>query len=131
MKLDVGAVAPDRTEALSEVRGRDPASGLPRQVDVSSEEMRQALEGPVAEIVAEVKAALEVTPPELASDLSERGMLLAGGGALLRGFAERLEEETNVPVKLAESPLTCVALGAGAALDEIELLERAAAPARG
>jgi rod shape-determining protein MreB len=129
VKLEVGGVAPDRTDSRTEVRGRDPVSGLPRQVDVTSEEMREALEPPVAEIVAEVKAALEVTPPELASDLPQRGLLLAGGGALLRGFAERLERETNVPVGLAESPLTCVALGAGRALDEIELLERAAAPA--
>ena len=86
--------------------------------------MRRALEGPVLDIVAAVKEALEETPPELASDISERGILLAGGGVLLRGFAERLEDETNVPVVVADSPLTCVALGAGQALDEIELLER-------
>ena len=78
------------------------------------------------EIVEAVKAALEETPPELASDLPQRGILLAGGGALLRGFAERIEAETNVPVRLADSPLTCVAEGAGRALDEVELLERLA-----
>jgi rod shape-determining protein MreB and related proteins len=99
-------------------------SGLPREVEVTSEEMRRALEAPVLDIVIAVKEALEETPPELASDISERGLLLAGGGVLLRGFAERLEAETNVPVVLADSPLTCVALGAGQALDEIELLER-------
>jgi rod shape-determining protein MreB len=124
VKLEVGAVAPDRTEASTDVRGRDPVSGLPRQVDVPSEEIRQALESRVAEIVTEVKSALEETPPELASDLPQRGILLAGGGALLRGFAERLEAECNVPVRLAEDPLTCVALGAGRALDEMEMLER-------
>ena len=85
-----------------------------------------ALEPPISDIVAEVKSALEETPPELASDIPQRGILLAGGGALLRGFAARLEAETNVPVRIAESPLDCVALGAGAALDEIELLERTA-----
>jgi rod shape-determining protein MreB len=131
VKLELGGVAPDRTDAYTEVRGRDPASGLPRQVHVSSGEIREALEGPVAEIVTAVKAALEVTPPELASDLPHRGLLLAGGGALLRGFPERLEQETNVPVTLADSPLTCVALGAGRALDEMELLERARVPKKG
>lgn len=125
VKLEVGSVAPDHTDGYCDVKGRDPVSGLPRQVDVASEEMRQALEGPVVEIVAEVKAALERTPPELASDIPQRGIVLAGGGALLRGFAARLEQETHVPTRLAESPLTCVALGAGRALDEIELLERA------
>ena len=125
VKLEVGAVAPDRSDSNYEVNGRDPVSGLPRRVDVTSEEMRDALEGPVADIVSAVKAALEETPPELASDLPERGVLLAGGGAQLRGFAARLERETNVPARLAEFPLACVVLGAGQALDEIELLERA------
>jgi rod shape-determining protein MreB and related proteins len=127
VKLDVGGVAPDRSDERTQVKGRDPLSGLPSQVDVPGEEMRQALEGTVSEIVDEVKGALEETPPELASDLPERGILLAGGGSLLRGFAERLEEECHVPVRLAESPLTCVVLGAGRALDEIELLERTTA----
>jgi rod shape-determining protein MreB and related proteins len=125
VKLEVGGVAPDRSDGHCEVKGRDPVSGLPRQVDVASEGMREALEAPVAEIVAAVKAALEETPPELAADLPERGVLLAGGGAQLRGFVARLERETHVPVRLAESPLTCVALGAGRALDEIDLFERA------
>jgi rod shape-determining protein MreB len=124
VKLEVGGVEPDRTEGASVVRGRDPASGLPREVYVPASEMREALEGPVQEVVAAVKAALEETPPELASDLPQRGILLAGGGSLLRGFVERIEDETKVPARLAESPLTCVALGAGRALDEIELLER-------
>jgi len=127
VKLEVGGVAPDDTDAMSPVRGRDPVSGLPREVQVTSEELRRALEGPVAEITAAVKATLEETPPELAADISEQGLLLAGGGALLRGFAARLEEETKVPVALADDPLTCVALGAGQALDEIDLLERTTA----
>ena len=82
------------------------------------------------DIIAAVKEALEETPPELASDISSRGILLAGGGVLLRGFAERIERETNVPVVVADSPLTCVALGAGQALDEIELLERTSTGSR-
>jgi rod shape-determining protein MreB and related proteins len=127
VKLAVGGVHPDRGTSHHPVKGRDPISGLPRQVDVGSEEIREALEGPVADIVAEVKTTLEETPPELAADLPERGILLAGGGVLLRGFAARLVAETNVPTRLADSPLTCVALGAGRALDEIEVLERAGA----
>jgi rod shape-determining protein MreB len=98
---------------------------------MSSDGMREALEERVAEIVGAVIAALEETPPELASDVSQRGIVLAGGGALLRGLAERVEQETNVPSRLADSPLTCVAAGAGQALDEIELLERTSARATG
>ena len=106
------------------MKGRDPVSGLPRQADVPSEEMRTALEDPVQEILESVQEALETTPPELASDIFERGILVAGGGALLRGFVERLEQETNVPARMADDPLTTVAMGAGRALDEMELLER-------
>ncbi len=125
VKLEVGSVAPDQTDGRSEVKGRDPVSGLPRQVVVTGEEMRRALEDSVEEIVEAVVAALENTPPELASDLPRRGIVLAGGGALLRGFAARIEEETNVPARLADDPLTCVALGAGRALEEMDMLERA------
>jgi rod shape-determining protein MreB len=124
VKLEVGSVAPDDSGGACEVKGRDPVSGLPRQVDVTGEEMRRALEDPVAEIIASVVAALESTPPELAADLAQRGLVLAGGGVLLRGFSARIERETNVPARLADDPLTAVALGAGQALDEMELLER-------
>jgi rod shape-determining protein MreB len=130
VKLDVGGVAPDTSELYAEVKGRDPVSGLPREVIVPSEEIRQALEGRVGEIIEEVKSALDETPPELASDLTTSGITVAGGGALLRGFAERIEQETHVPVQLADAPLESVVLGAGRALDEIELLERASAHAR-
>jgi rod shape-determining protein MreB len=108
------------------VRGRDPASGLPREAKVTSAEAREALEPLVSEIVESVKDALENTPPELAADLTRQGILLAGGGALLRGFRERLEAETGVPVAVADDPLACVVLGAGRAIEEIEVLERAA-----
>jgi rod shape-determining protein MreB len=126
VKLEIGSVRPDASDASWEVRGREPASGLPREVAVTSDELRRALEGPVRDIVTAVHEALEETPPELASDLAQTGILLAGGGALLRGFAERLQAETGVHVRLADSPLDCVALGAGQALDEIEMLERTA-----
>ncbi|HYN91872.1 MAG TPA: rod shape-determining protein, partial [Thermoleophilaceae bacterium] len=126
VKREVGGVAPDRSEAMTEVRGRDPVSGLPREARITSAEMRDALEPLAVEILDSVKDALENTPPELAADLTRHGMLLAGGGALLRGFRERFELETGVPVELADDPLTCVVLGAGRALEEIEVLERAA-----
>ncbi len=127
VKLEVGSVTPDDTNESCEVKGRDPVTGLPRQVNVTGEEMRAALEDSMAEIVVAVKSALEDTPPELASDIPQRGIVLAGGGVLLQGFGPRLEDETSVPVRLTETPLTCVALGAGRALDEIELLERTGA----
>jgi rod shape-determining protein MreB len=126
VKLEVGGCSPDQSEAETEVRGRDPATGLPREAKVTSAETREALEPLVSEIIDAVKDALENTPPELAADLTRRGILLAGGGALLRGFAERLQDETHVPVALADDPLTCVVLGAGHALEEIDVLERAA-----
>jgi rod shape-determining protein MreB and related proteins len=126
VKLEVGGCSPDQSEAETEVRGRDPATGLPREAKVTSAETREALEPLVSEIIDAVKDALENTPPELAADLTRRGILLAGGGALLRGFAERLQDETHVPVALADDPLTCVVLGAGHALEEIDVLEWAA-----
>jgi rod shape-determining protein MreB and related proteins len=126
VKLEVGGTAPDESETVTHVRGRDPASGLPREAQVTSTEIRQAVEPLVSEIVDAVRDALENTPPELAADLTRRGIMLAGGGALLRGFAERLQAETQVPVTLADDPLTCVVLGAGHALEEIDVLERTA-----
>ena len=124
LKRQVGSVSPDDSDGQDGVRGRDPVSGLPREVAVTSEELREALEPLVVDIVEAVTGTLEQTPPELASDLTERGLLLAGGGGLLNGLRERLEAETRLTVELAEDPLACVALGAGAALDEIETLER-------
>jgi rod shape-determining protein MreB len=126
VKLGVGGVAPDESVSATEVRGRDPVSGLPREAEITSAELRDALEPLAVEILDSVKDALENTPPELAADLTRQGILLAGGGALLRGFRERLESETGVPVALANDPLTCVVLGAGRAIEEIEVLERAA-----
>jgi rod shape-determining protein MreB and related proteins len=126
VKRDIGGLHPDQTESTTEVRGRDPVSGLPREAAISSAELREALEPLGVEIVDSLKDALENTPPELAADLTMHGILLAGGGALVRGFRERLEAETGVPVRLADDPLTCVVLGAGRAIEEIEVLERAA-----
>ena len=93
---------------------------------ISGGDVRHALEGPVGRIVAAVRETLERTPPELAADVGERGIVLAGGGALLRGIDEKLRSEVGLPVQLADSPLTCVAEGAGRSLDELETLDRAA-----
>ena len=95
----------------AEIRGRDLVSGLPKTVVLTSEEVRMALEEPLQAIIDAVKETLDRTPPELASDIMDRGIMLAGGGALLQGLDERLRDETQMPAHLAESPLTCVAVG--------------------
>ena len=125
LKLAVGSAAPLAEELVTSVRGRDVVSGLPREIELSSAQIRGALESPLNDILAAVQATLEETPPELASDISRDGILLAGGGALLRGFDTRVETETGMRAHLADSPLTCVAVGAGHALDEPEALWRA------
>jgi len=125
IKLAVGSAAPLDSELVAEVRGRDLVSGLPRQVELGSAEVRAAIAGPLSEIMAAVHATLEETPPELAGDIARDGILLAGGGSLLRGFADRVEAETAMAAHLADSPLTCVAVGAGHALEEVDVLWRA------
>jgi rod shape-determining protein MreB and related proteins len=130
LKLEIGSAAPLATELHAEVRGRDIASGLPKQITLSSEEIRRALEEPLRGIVAAVRETLEETPPDLAADIFRDGMTLFGGGALLRGFAERLSEETHLATQIADSPLTCVAEGAGRSLEEFETLERSGRVAR-
>jgi rod shape-determining protein MreB len=125
VKLDIGsACALGDSELEAEIRGRDLVTGLPKEVMLSSEEVRRAFADPLEQVIEAVKGTLERTPPELASDIAERGILLAGGGCLLRGFDERLREETGMPVGLAESPLTCVAVGAGESLEEFDALAR-------
>ena len=112
--------------AETQVAGRDLVTGLLRRVTVGADDVRRALEQPVARVIAAVKDTLERTPPELAADLGERGIVLAGGGSLLRGIDDRLRHEVGLPVQRVESPLTCVAEGAGRSLDELETLERSA-----
>jgi len=126
-KIATGSAWPVEQElADTQVAGRDLITGLLRRATLGADDIRRALEQPVARIVAAVKDTLERTPPELAADLGERGIVLAGGGSLLRGIGERLRHEVGLPVQLAESPLTCVAEGAGRSLDELETLERSA-----
>jgi rod shape-determining protein MreB len=120
LKMEIGSALPMPEEMAAEIRGRDLATGLPKTVLITSEEVREAISTPVAAIVAAVRDSLDRTPPELASDIMDRGMVLAGGGALLRRLDERLREETGVPVFIAEEPLACVAIGSGRFLEEIE-----------
>jgi rod shape-determining protein MreB len=109
---------------------RDLRTGRLRRAVVSAQEARQALDTPVMQVIDAVRETLERTPPELSADIRERGIVLAGGGVLLRGFPERLRAETGLPVHLAEEPLTCVALGAGRCLDELETIARSASAAK-
>lgn len=120
IKIKIGSAYPLQTEMTLEVRGRDMVAGLPKTVEVTSEEIRAALSEPVGAIVDRVKGVLELTPPELSSDIIERGVMLTGGGALLRGMDRLLAIETNIPVHVAEDPLSCVALGTGKALHEFD-----------
>src|SRR6478752_4465485 len=124
IKLEVGSAFDLKDEVQAEVRGRDMLTGLPKTVILSSEEIRRALDGPVTQIVDAIKSTLDKTPPELAADIMDRGIVLAGGGALLHGLDERLRYETQMPVHLAESPLTCVAVGSGRSLEEFEAIHR-------
>jgi rod shape-determining protein MreB len=99
-------------------------TGLPKTVILTSEEIRRALDEPVTQIIEAIKSTLDKTPPELAADIMDRGIVLAGGGSLLNGLDERLRHETQMPVHLAESPLTCVAVGSGRSLEEFEAIHR-------
>ena len=122
IKLEIGSAHPLPQEEQAEIRGRDLVTGLPKTIVLSSEEIRLALDEPTQAIIDAIKATLDKTPPELASDIMDRGIMLAGGGSLLQGLTERLRQETQMPVHLAESPLTCVAVGSGKYLEEFDVL---------
>ncbi len=124
VKIQIGSVFPLKEEKTIEVKGRDQAKGLPKTILVTSEEIRQALMEPVQLIVDIIKQVLEETPPELSSDLVDRGMVLAGGGSLLRGFPELIRQETELPVHRAADPLSCVALGCGKYLEELDKIQQ-------
>jgi rod shape-determining protein MreB len=124
IKFEIGSAGPLPQEERAEIRGRDLVTGLPKTIVISSEDMRIALDEPLQAIIEAVIVTLETTPPELASDIIDRGIMLAGGGSLLRAFPERLREATQIAVHLAESPLTCVALGAGKYLEEFDVLAK-------
>jgi len=118
IKIAIGSAVAQREETAIEVRGRDLLSGLPQTVTVTSEEIRECMAEPISQIVSRVKNVLEKTPPELASDIIERGIVLTGGTALLRGLDILIAETTNVPTRVADDPLSCVALGTGMALEQ-------------
>ena len=123
VKVRLGSAWPRAEELRAEIRGRDLVTGLPRTIVISTEEIREAIEEPVAAICDAVKTTLDKTPPELAADIMERGITLAGGGALLAGIDQRLAEETGMPIQLARDPLFAVASGSGQVLEEFEALQ--------
>ncbi|WP_028063236.1 rod shape-determining protein [Solirubrobacter soli] len=124
IKLAAGSAIPLVEEIETSIRGRDMASGLPREIVLTSEEVRQAIASPLADIMTAIHATLEETPPELAADITTEGVLMAGGGSLLRGLDQRVAAETGMPVRLADDPLACVATGAGMSLEELDTLPR-------
>jgi rod shape-determining protein MreB and related proteins len=124
IKLTLGSAFPLPDEPEAEIRGRDLVTGLPKTVTVSSPEVRQAIEEPLHAIVDSVRTTLDKTPPELAGDIMDRGLVLTGGGALLRGLDERLRHETGMPVHVAPEPLDSVAFGAGKCVEEFEALQQ-------
>lgn len=124
IKIRIGSACPMEEELTMEVRGRDLIAGLPKTITISSEEVREAIARPINAIIEVIRATLEGTPPELSADLIERGIMLAGGGTLLRGMDKLISEETGLPVHMADDPITSVALGVGKVLTEIRYLKR-------
>ncbi len=124
VKIKIGSAYPLEEEMSLEVRGRDLVAGLPKAVTVTSEEIREALQEPLRAILEVTKISLERTPPELAADLIDHGIVMAGGGSLLKGIDKLISEETGLPVHIAEDPLTAVACGTGIVLDEIRYLKK-------
>ena len=124
VKINIGSALPLEEEITIEVRGRDQVSGLPKTIQISSNEVTEAIVEPLASIVGVVKSVLEKTPPELASDVIDRGIVMTGGGSLLRGIDQLLTKNTGVPCYVADNPMACVALGAGKALEDYEIIKR-------
>jgi rod shape-determining protein MreB len=122
VKIALGSAWPLREELQAEIRGRDLITGLPKTVIITTGEVREALGEPVSTIVDAVKVTLDKTPPQLAADIMEQGITLAGGGALLNGLDRRLAHETGMPIQIAPNPLYCVALGSGQSLEEFDAL---------
>ncbi|MDP8231780.1 MAG: rod shape-determining protein [Candidatus Zophobacter franzmannii] len=123
IKIKIGSAFVLDEEETIEVKGQDLVAGLPKTMTITSEEIRSALEEPVSEILSAIRQTLERTPPELAADIVDRGMVLTGGGAFLRGLDRLIAEETKLPVTIAETPIDCVVLGAGKVLEELDTLK--------
>ena len=124
VKIRIGSAYKEGDEVEMEIRGRDLISGLPKTMTISSSEVREALRESVNAIIDGIKSTLEKTPPELASDIMENGIMLTGGGALLKGLDKLVKEETGMPVKIAENPLDCVAIGTGKSVEDAEIFEK-------
>lgn len=124
IKIRIGSALPLQEDLSMEVQGRDQVAGLPRTITITTEEVTEALSEPLVAIVGVVKTVLERTPPELSSDIIDRGMVLIGGGAMLRKLDEMITRETGVPAYVAEAPIACVSMGAGKALEKYDLLKR-------
>ena len=125
IKMEIGSAYDiDEENRIMEIKGRDMITGLPKIVEISESQIREALKEPVYSIIESIKTTLEKTPPELAADIMEKGIMLAGGGAMLKGLDELITKETNMPVHIAESPLDCVVLGAGKALEDFDKISK-------
>lgn len=124
IKIEIGTAYPAKTVETYEVRGRDLVSGLPKTIEITSEEIYKALSEPVSNILDAIKNTLELTPPELAADIMDRGIVMAGGGSLLRGLDRLVSEQTGMPVHLADDPLLAVAYGTGRVLENIDILRK-------
>jgi len=124
VKIKIGTALPEKEERKIEIRGRDLISGLPKTVKISSNESAEAFSEILSEIIHVIKQVLRETPPELSADIIDKGMIISGGGALLRNIAERISQETGVPCFLAEDPLLCVARGTGVVLENLEVYKK-------
>jgi rod shape-determining protein MreB len=130
VKMTIGSAFELDEEETMEIRGRDLVTGLPRTITVDSREIRKALSEPVAQIIEAIKETLERTPPELAADIMDRGIVMAGGGALLKGLDKLVSQETGMPVHIVDEPLRAVARGAGIMLEDQEKLRKVLASSR-
>lgn len=124
IKLTIGSAFPAEDEKSMNIRGRDLLTGLPKNIEITAQEIRSALHEPISDIVDAIKFTLEKTPPELSADVMDRGIMLTGGGAMIKGLDDLIAKETGIPVFVAESPLDCVALGTGKVLEEIDTLRK-------
>ena len=130
IKLKIGCAKPLMTKETMEIRGRDLNTGLPKNIEINSEQIEEAMKEPINDIVEIVKMTLEKTPPELSSDVMEKGIILAGGGALIRNLDKLISEKTGIPVIIADNPLNCVVKGCGKTLEDLEKLKTILANSR-
>ena len=128
IKMDIGLPMPDDSHDVIEIKGSNLVTGIPTTLDIEVKEIREAMNEPINTLVEAIKQVLETTPPELAADLVDKGIVLAGGGALIKNLDTILREETQLPITIADDPLTCVVKGAGKVLDEIQLLKEVTIP---